>query len=73
MLALAAALAAEGDRGEAVAVLVAAPAGARVEADLALLDLGDAGPLAAAAHRLARDAPERLRARSRELERFALA
>ncbi|HSN55629.1 MAG TPA: lytic transglycosylase domain-containing protein, partial [Candidatus Sulfomarinibacteraceae bacterium] len=73
VLALAAALAAEGDRDAAVSVLVAAPARARVEADLALFDLGDADAVAAAAHRLARDAPERLRARSRELERFALA
>lgn len=73
VLGLAEALVGEGEGASAVAVLVAAPATVRDRADLVLLEVGDPAAVAAAAGRLARRAPQRLRSHSRELERTALA
>jgi len=71
-LALADALVAEGKIDDAVSVLDGAPAPARNDADLRLLDLADPVGLRAVADRLAVDHPAMLRDHSRSLERTVL-
>jgi len=71
-MALAGALVVENNRDAAVVVLIGAPDTVRQRADVELLDLADEDTAALAAFRLARDAPQRLRAHSSTLERSVL-
>jgi len=73
VLSLTAALRDEGDDAGAIDALVRAPDDIRHSADLELLGLADEATAAAAAHRLAREAPLLLRRHSRSLERSVLA
>ena len=72
-LALGRALAAEGEPVAATGVLVEAPGSIRNQADLELLEIADATTAAAAARRLATDAPDLLRRHSRDLEKTTMA
>ncbi|MCU0305609.1 MAG: lytic transglycosylase domain-containing protein [Thermoanaerobaculales bacterium] len=71
-LALARALARQGELDDAIAVLTAAPESARHDADLALVELADPATAASAARSLALHAPAALRRHSRDVERTVL-